>query len=78
VIEHLSNVIDESAQAALQVSVGGQEQASGVEQVAQAMHNINQATAQSLENTRQAERAAQELNDLARSLSEIVEQSRLY
>ena len=40
------------------------------------MQSINQATAQSLESTRQAERAAQELNDLTRSLTEIVEQYR--
>jgi len=41
------------------------------------MQNINQATLQSLTSTRQAEKAAQELNDLARSLAEIVEQYQL-
>ena len=53
------------------------EQASGVEQIAMAMQNINQATVQSLASTRQAEKAAQKLDDLARSLAEIVEQYRL-
>jgi hypothetical protein len=33
-----------------------------------------QATAQSLVSTHQAEKAAQDLNDLARSLTDIVEQ----
>jgi methyl-accepting chemotaxis protein len=38
------------------------------------MSNINQATVQSLASTRQAERAAQELNELARSMTELVSQ----
>ncbi len=77
VIEQLSGVIDESAQTAMQVMAGGRQQASGVEQIALAMQNINQATMQSLSSTRQAEKAAQELNDLARTLTETVEQYQL-
>ena len=42
---------------------GGQQQAAGVEQIAMAMQNINQATLQSLASTRQAEKAAQDLNN---------------
>jgi methyl-accepting chemotaxis protein len=48
-----------------------------VEQIALAMQNINQATVQSLASTRQAEKAAQDLNDLARSLTETVERYQL-
>jgi methyl-accepting chemotaxis protein len=73
-IGQLSEVIDESAQAAMQMVAGGRQQASGVEQVALAMQNINQATVQSLESTRQAERAAQDLSDLAQSLTQVAEQ----
>ncbi len=69
--------IDESAQAAMQMVAGGRQQASGIEQIALAMQNINQATTQSLVSTRQAEKAAQDLNELARSLTEIVEQYQL-
>ena len=76
-IGQLAGVIEESAQASMQVMAGGRQQASGVEQIAVAMQNINQATLQSLTSTRQAEKAAQELNDLARSLAEIVEQYQL-
>jgi len=76
-IGQLAGVINESAQASMQVMAGGRQQASGVEQIAVAMQNINQATLQSLASTRQAEKAAQELNDLARSLSEIVEHYQL-
>jgi methyl-accepting chemotaxis protein len=73
-IEQLSAVIGESAQSATQMVAGGQQQTSGMEQIAMAMQNINQVTVQSLSSTRQAEQSAQELNDLARSLTEIVQQ----
>ena len=73
-IEQLSAVINESAQVAMQVVAGGRQQVSGVEQIALAMQSINQATLQSLSSTRQAERAAQNLNELARSLTEMVGQ----
>ena len=76
-IEQLGSVISESAQAAAQMIAGGRQQATGVEQVALAMQNINQATAQSLKNTRQTEQTAQDLNDLARHLTEIIEQYKL-
>jgi methyl-accepting chemotaxis protein len=56
---------------------GGEQQLSGVEQIALAMSNINQATVQSLASTRQAEKAAQDLNELARGLIETVEQYQL-
>jgi methyl-accepting chemotaxis protein len=77
VIEQLGSTINQAAQSAMQMRAGGQQQATGVEQIALAMQNINQATAQSLASTRQAEKAAQDLNDLARSLAEIVEQYQL-
>jgi methyl-accepting chemotaxis protein len=77
VIGQLTGVIDESAQAATQMVAGGRQQASGIEQIALAMQNINQATVQSLASTRQAEKAAQDLNEVARSLTETVEQYQL-
>jgi methyl-accepting chemotaxis protein len=76
-IERLSGVIVESAQAATQVVAGGRQQVSGIEQIALAMRNINQATVQSLASTRQAEKSAQNLNQLAHSLTETVAQYRL-
>ncbi len=77
VIEQLGSTINEAAQAAMQMRAGGQQQATGVEQIALAMQNINQATTQSLASVRQAEKAAQSLNDLAHSLAETVEQYQL-
>ena len=67
----------ESAQVARQMAAGGQQQVSGVEQIAMAMQNINQAMVHNLASTRQTETAASDLNDLARSLTETVAQYRL-
>jgi methyl-accepting chemotaxis protein len=76
-IERLATVIDESAQMATQMVAGGRQQASGVDQISVAMQNINQATVQNLSSTRQTEKATRELNDLARNLTESVEQYQL-
>jgi methyl-accepting chemotaxis protein len=76
-IDQLARSISESAQSAMQMVAGGQQQTSGMEQIAVAMQNINQVTVQSLSSTRQAEKSAQELNDVARSLADIVEQYRV-
>jgi methyl-accepting chemotaxis protein len=76
-IEQLSGVINESAQTAMQVVAGGQQQSTGIDQVALAMTNINQATVQSLASTRQAEKAAQNLNELARRLTDTLAHYRL-
>lgn len=72
VIVQLTSAINEASQTAVQVMAGGRQQASGVEQIALAMQNINQATTQSLASTRQAEKAAQNLNTLSHDLSEMV------
>ncbi len=76
-IDQLSSVITESAQAAVQVVAGGRQQVSGIEQIALAMQNIDQATVQSLVSTRQMERAAQNLSQLAHNLAELVAQYEL-
>jgi methyl-accepting chemotaxis protein len=73
-IDQLSSAINLSAQNATQMVAAGQQQSAGVEQVAMAMQNINQATLQTLASTRQAEKAAQNLNELARHLTETVSQ----
>jgi methyl-accepting chemotaxis protein len=75
-LEQLTAVINESAQIATQVVAGGHQQQTGVEQIALAMQNINQATVQSLASTRQAEKSAQNLNDLAYKLTEFVKMYR--
>jgi methyl-accepting chemotaxis protein len=69
VIDELSNVIVEATQSSMQMAAGGQQQLTGIEQLALAMQSIHQATLQSLASTRQAEKAAQNLNDLASQLA---------
>ncbi len=76
-IDQLAGVINESAQAAVQVVAGSRQQLSGIEQISLAMSNINQATLQSLASTRQAEKAAQDLNKLASHLTQLVAEYRL-
>ncbi|MBI4500596.1 MAG: methyl-accepting chemotaxis protein, partial [Gemmatimonadetes bacterium] len=53
------------------VASAGQ-QAAGMGQIRQAMANIQEATQQNLASTRQAERAAQDLNVLGGKLLELV------
>lgn len=71
-IEKLTEAIEATAQAALQMAAGGRQQMSGVEQVAIAIQSINQATVQNLTSTRQAEHAAQDLHQLAESLTQMI------
>jgi methyl-accepting chemotaxis protein len=73
-IKQLADVIDESAQTAMQMVAGGQQQALGVEQIALAMQSINQATQQSLASTKQTKKVAQDLNELAYKLGELVKE----
>ncbi len=76
-IERLSDVIDQAAQNASQMVAAGQQQTAGIEQVALAMNNINQATMQNLSSTRQSEKAAHDLHQLATFLNEIVARYRV-
>ena len=46
--------------------------ASGIEQIAGAMQSLKLATAQGLASTRQTEKAAQDLNGLAKELSAVI------
>ena len=76
-IDQMTIAIDESAQSSTQMVAGGQQQRSGMEQIADTMQNINQATVQSLSGTRQTELTTQHLNELAQELTHVVEQYQL-
>jgi methyl-accepting chemotaxis protein len=76
-IRQLAESVAASAQAAVQIAAASGQQLVGVEQVAGAMENIRQVTAQGLASTRHAEQATGELNELADRLREIVAQYRL-
>ncbi len=71
-IEQLAATITEASTAAQQIVASTQQQVTGIGQIAQAMRAIDQASTQALEGTRQSERAARDLNDLATRLRDAV------
>jgi len=76
-IQKLTAGISENASAAQQIVASSQQQTTGMEQIALAMENINEAMVQNLASTRQAEKAAQDLSSVAKQLEELVDIYRL-
>jgi len=76
-IRVLADSIAEAAQAATQIAASAQQQLVGMDQVALAMENIKQASAQNVASTKQAEVAAQNLHQLGEKLKLLVEQYKL-
>jgi len=66
-IRALADSIEEAARAATQIAVSAQQQLVGMDQVALALQNIEQASAQNVASTKQTERAAQNLRDLGQT-----------
>jgi len=71
-IRLLADSVNEAAQAATQIAASSQQQMVGMDQVAQAMENIKQASVQNVSGTKQAEVAAQSLHELGQKLSEMI------
>ncbi|HWP59042.1 MAG TPA: hypothetical protein VNL14_14210, partial [Candidatus Acidoferrales bacterium] len=59
------------------IAASSQQQLAGMDQVALAMENIKQASAQNVAGTKQAETAAHNLNELGQRLKQMVERYRL-
>ena len=76
-IRLLTESIVEAAQAATQIAASSQQQMVGMDQVALAMENIKQASAQNVSGTKQAEVAAQSLHELGQKLKQLVAQYRV-
>ena len=72
-IKTLADTVEEAARMAAQIAASAGQQATGMAQIQQAMKDINQTTNQNLASTRQAERAAQDLNELGTRLKAMVE-----
>jgi methyl-accepting chemotaxis protein len=72
-IRRQAETVTESTQAALQIATAAGQQLTGMEQIALAMQSIDQATVQNVAGAQQAERAAADLNDVARTLRVLVE-----
>ncbi len=73
-IQALARAIAHAAQAAAQIAASSQQQLVGMDQTAEAMHNIEQASAQNVESSKQLESAAENLNRLGQRLMELVQQ----
>jgi methyl-accepting chemotaxis protein len=67
-IRGLAENMTEAAQAAVQIAVSSQQQLAGMDQVALAMENIQQASTENAAGTRQAEASARNLHVLGQSL----------
>jgi methyl-accepting chemotaxis protein len=76
-IRGLADNIADAAQAAVQIAVSSQQQQAGMDQVALAMENIQQASAESAAGSRQAEASARNLHALGLSLRQIVDRFQL-
>jgi methyl-accepting chemotaxis protein len=72
VIHRIAAGVESGAQTNVQMASAAQQQTVGMEQIGQAISYIQQATTQGLASTRQTERAARDLNDLAKSLHDVV------
>ena len=71
-IRRLAASMTEAAQAATQIAASSQQQFAGMDQIAMAMENIKQAAQQNMFGSKQAEKAAQDMNKLGHKLKEIV------
>ncbi|ARU32180.1 hypothetical protein CAP31_11115 [Sulfuriferula sp. AH1] len=76
-IRQLADSANEAAQAATQIAASSQQQMVGMDQVALAMENIKQASAQNVSGTRQAEVAARSLHELGQKLQQLATQYRV-
>ncbi len=73
VIIKLEDQNRDAVQAAVQIVASAQQQVGGLEQVTDAMSNINAATQQTVDSVRQTEQAAKDLNELAQQMTRLVE-----
>jgi methyl-accepting chemotaxis protein len=71
-VRTLSDSITQSAQAAVQIAASCQQQLVGMDQLAQAMESIKQASVQNANSTRQTETAARNLTELGQQLKRVV------
>ena len=75
-ITSLADSIGDAAQAAAQIAASSQQQLAGMDQVALAMENIKQASADNAAGSRQSEGAAHNLHELGQQLKQMSERFR--
>ncbi len=77
VIDILAGNIEETADAAMQISSSNHQQMAGMDQIVPAMENIKKASEQNAEGIRQAQNATRELHSLGQSLKNILKKFNL-
>lgn len=77
VINQLADTIEESAISAQQIAASAQHQFQGMDQIAQAIADINSATTQFTASAQASQESAQDLDALARQLSSVLEAYRV-
>lgn len=77
VIKILADSISDAAQAAAQIAASSQQQLAGMDQVAMAMENIKQVSAENAAGSKQSEMSAQNLHELGQKLKQLSERFKL-
>ncbi|WP_141332643.1 methyl-accepting chemotaxis protein [Myxococcus sp. AB025B] len=73
-IQTLSDLLAQASLTAAQIAASANQQATGIAQIRQAMHDVNQATQQGLLSSRQTERAMQDINGMGQKLKGLLEE----
>jgi len=76
-IKTLAEILENTVDTFLQIANSNKEQLVGVEQVTQALEDIQQATSQNLESMRQMEEGAHNLKELGLKLTQLAEKYRI-
>jgi len=76
-IKVLAEVINDAAQATMQINASVQQQFVGIDQVNEAIRSISVASNQNLESTRQLEEASEKLAGVAKNMEKLIEQYQL-
>jgi methyl-accepting chemotaxis protein len=76
-IRSLAETIRHASHAAQQIAASANQQSIGMDQIAQAMKDMNESAAQFVAGARQSQGAAEDLNELARQLAALTERYRL-
>lgn len=72
-IASLLTHVSESAQAAIQIAASSQQQLAGMDQIVEAVQNINESGEQNIEAMRQVEELARELSNLGDNLNKLLD-----
>ncbi|WP_342377016.1 methyl-accepting chemotaxis protein [Myxococcus stipitatus] len=73
-IQALSDLLAQASLTAAQIAASANQQATGIAQIRQAMHDVNQATQQGLMSARQTERAMQDINGMGQKLKNLLDE----